>query len=402
MAEQTFPVEGPVAVQILDVSGDLEVIGWAESRVSVVADEDEMPDAEWRDGALTLRGGDDVIVRVPQGSNVEIERVAGDLDATNLGGLRLTQAMGDLDVSNLGALAFSQIAGDCEIRNAGAVEGGQVRGDFEAHRVGDLNVGQLMGDTEIHQAGSVRLQAVMGDLEIHEAADVVAAQVMGDADIEAVAGNVNLQAVRGDVAITGATNVRLETINGDLSVTDARGSVEARHVNGDARLQGLAADQTHSVHTDGDVALGIGPGPLRLTVRAHGSIRWDRSLGLTVESETRRQLVGRLGEGGGEITASAHGDAVVYIAGEERGRRGRARWAVAGAGAQGVPPIPPVPPVPPVPPIPPMATFTAMWSGANQRAVAASAEEREAILKMLSERKISAEQAARLLDALGG
>jgi hypothetical protein len=43
-----------------------------------------------------------------------------------------------------------------------------------------------------------------------------------------------------------------------------------------------------------------------------------------------------------------------------------------------------------------------MWGGANQRTVSASPEEREAILKLLSERKISAEQAARLLDALGG
>ena len=399
MAEQNFPVEGPVTVHILEVRGDLEVVGWAEGRVSVVADEDEMPDAAWREGALTLRGGDDVTVYVPQGTNVEIERVAGDLDATNVGVLGVSQAMGDVEIHNAGTVAFGQIAGDCGLRNTGAVEGGQVRGDFEAHRVGDLNVGQLMGDAEIHQAGSVRLQAIMGDLEIHEAADVVAAQVMGDAEIEAVVGNVNLEATRGDVAITGATNVRLNSVNGDLSVADARGPVEVRHVNGDARLHGLAADQTHSVHTDGDVALGIGPGPLRLNLRAHGSIRWDRSLGLVVENGTRRPLVGRLGEGGGEITASAHGDAVVYMAGDDRGRRGRTRWAVVGAGAPGMPPVPPVPPVPPAPPMP---TFTSMWGGANQRTVSASPEEREAILKLLSERKISAEQAARLLDALGG
>ena len=56
MAEQNFPVEGPVTVHILEVRGDLEVVGWAEGRVSVVADEDEMPDAAWREGALTLRG----------------------------------------------------------------------------------------------------------------------------------------------------------------------------------------------------------------------------------------------------------------------------------------------------------------------------------------------------------
>lgn len=401
MAERSFPVEGPVTVHIVGVRGDLDIIGWAESRVSVIANEDEMPNAEWAEGLLTLHGGDDVRVRAPQGVSIEIEQCLGDLDAANIGALRVAQAMGDVELHDLGALSFGHIAGDCEIRNAGAVEGGQVRGDFEAHRVGDLSVGQLMGDAEIHQAGALRLQSVMGDLEIQEAAEVLAGQVMGDAEIEAVAGNVNLEAVRGDVEITGATNVRLSAVNGDLSVANARGSVEARHVNGDARLQGLANDLTHSVHADGDVALGIGPGPVRLTIRAHGSIRWDGSLGLTIESESKRQLVARLGEGGGEITASAHGDAVVYIAGEERRGRGRGRWAIAGARGQGIPPIPPVPPVPPVPAMPPMPTFT-MPGVANRRTVAASAEERETILKMLSERKISAEQAARLLDALGG
>ncbi|MCW5850889.1 MAG: DUF4097 family beta strand repeat protein [Anaerolineae bacterium] len=408
MDERNFSVEGPAQVHIQNIDGDLEVVGWSEGQISVVADEDEMPDAQWTEGVLVVRGGQDMQLRLPTNSQLSVERCDGDVSLANVATVSLKWVGGDAEVQNVTNLNVEFVASDLAVRNAGNVSGGQIQGDFEAHRIGNISLARVSGDVTLHQAQEVTITSVMGDLTIHEAQTITAAQVYGDATLHMVSGNVQMEVVRGDVQVESAEQVNIDSVNGDFAVSEARGALHVKHVNGDARLQGLASEASHQVHADGDLAIGLTPGPVRLDVRAHGSIRWDRSLGLNVEMDNRRQLVASLGEGGGQITATTHGSAAIFAAGDERGRRGRGRWNVAGT------PVPPVPPVPPIPPIPPIPSVRVGGPGARTSAfgftfgnqprqrAAASAEERAAILRMLSEGKINAEQAARLLDALGG
>lgn len=405
MDERVFPVEGPARVHIHHANGDLEVVGWSEGQISVVADEDEMPDAQWSEGVLVLSSNDDLQLRLPTTSQLSVERCAGDVSLANVATVSLKWIGGDAEVHNVADLNVEFVSGDLSVRNAGNLGGGQAQGDFEAHRIGNISLARVSGDVTLHQAQDVNMTAIMGDLTIHEAQNISVAQVYGDATLHMISGNVQIEVVRGDAQIESAEQINIDSVNGDLAVSEARGALLVKHVNGDARLQGLAAEASHQIHADGDLALGLAPRPVRLDVRAHGSIRWDRSLGLNVETDNRRQLVASLGEGGGQITATTHGSAAIFAAGDERGRRGRGRWAVAGA------PVPPVPAVPPIPPIPPVraqapsvrtSAFGFAFGNQPRPRAAASAEERAAILRMLSEGKINAEQAARLLDALGG
>ncbi len=402
MSEQVFPAEGPVRVHITDVSGDVEVIGWSEARVSLVADDDEMPYAQWNAGQLEISRAEDMRLRVPQGSQVQLDHGNGDASFNGIAEVSIGTITGDAEFQNVGNLNFGQVSGDCAVRNVGNVNGSEIGGDFEAHRVANTSLGRVNGDAEIHGAAQVSLSTVMGDLELHEAEAFTAGQVFGDVALHGVANDVNIENVRGDAQIEGASQVSLGDVHGDLVISEARGALNIRHVNGDVRLQHPAPGLDHIVRADGDVALGLTPGPVRLNVRAHGSIRWDRALGLTVQNEGRRQFEASAGEGGGLITVSAHGDVAVYVEGDERGRRGRGRWAVAGATVPAIPPIPPIPPVPPVPALPRAATTGFAFGVPARRAPQVSAEERTVILQMLAEGKISADQAARLLDALGG
>ena len=57
--------------------------------------------------------------------------------------------------------------------------------------------------------------------------------------------------------------------------------------------------------------------------------------------------------------------------------------------------------VPPVPPVPPMPPFSGR-RGAAEKKAGVSDEERRLVLKMLEEKKITVEEAARLLEALEG
>ncbi len=83
--------------------------------------------------------------------------------------------------------------------------------------------------------------------------------------------------------------------------------------------------------------------------------------------------------------------------------------------AGAVPPVPPVPPMPPtggaVPPIPPYSTMPAQPAGETEAAPVEQAEseadepnleaEREAILRMIAEGRITPEEGDMLLEGLG-
>ncbi|MFN8470670.1 MAG: hypothetical protein U0822_00495 [Anaerolineae bacterium] len=402
MSQQTFSMDsaGDAQINITDASDDLTIVGWSQPRVVINADEDDLPEAHWQDNVLYVTHVHDAQLRVPEGASVSIERVGGDIEIVGIRAVRIGMSAGDTELSRVSEVNLGTVAGDMEIEQAGQVSIDAVMGDLEVHSAGAVNIGRVNGSAELHRVGPVRIEATMGDLEVHEAEGLSLGQVFGDVELNHVGGDLTIGAIRGDAEIEGVGNVQLEKVSGDLVVRDVRGSVNAV-VQGDISLHGLPSAQSHTVRADGDVAVGLEPGPVVLNIQAHGSIRWDRSLGLTVQSDTRRQLVARLGEGGGEINVNAHGDVVVYPAGEERGRRGRGRhgWAMAG-GSEGtrVPPVPPTPPIPPIPPIPPMP---AMPFASPRRAAQNLAEERSVILGMLAEGKINAEQAARLLDALG-
>ncbi|MFN8481641.1 MAG: hypothetical protein U0768_01120 [Anaerolineae bacterium] len=405
MSQQMYSLEGvgEAQINITDASDDITIVGWSQPRIVINADEDDLPQTHWQDNVLVVPHLHDAQVRVPEGASVSIERIGGDIEVVSVRSIRIGMAAGDTELSRVTEITLGTVAGDLEIEQAGQVSIEAVMGDIEIHSAGAVHVGRVNGGAELHRVGPVRIEATMGDLEVHEAEGVSLGQVFGDVELHNVGGDLTIGTVRGDAEVEGVGNVYLEKVSGDLVVRGVRGNVNAV-VQGDVSLHGLPAGQSHTVRADGDVALGLEPGPVALNIQAHGSIRWDRSLGLNVQSDTRRQLVARLGEGGGEINVNAHGDVVVYPAGEERGRRGRGRhgWAVAGANeGPRVPPMPPTPPMPPIPPIPPIPPMAGVSVASGRRAAPSLVEERSVILNMLAEGKINAEQAARLLDALG-
>ena len=399
MSQQTYSLEGAGEgqVNITDASGDITIVGWSQPRIVIYADEDDQPEAQWQGNVLNVSHVHDAQLRVPESASVSIERAGGDIEVVAVRALRIGMAAGDTELSRVGELSLGTVAGDLEIEQAGQVSIDAVMGDLEIHSAAAVNVGRVNGGAELHRVGPLRIETTMGDLEVHEAEGVSLGQVFGDAELHHVGGDLMASTIRGDAEVESVNNVQLEKVSGDLVIRDVQGSVNAV-VQGDISLHKLPSSQSHTVRADGDVALGLDPGPVTLNIQAHGSIRWDRSLGLTVQSDTRRQLVARLGEGGGEINVNAHGDVVVYPAGEERGRRGRGRhgWVMAGAGEG-----PRVPPIPPIPTIPPMPSLGGIPVAGVRRPPVNLVEERSVILKMLAEGKITAEQAARLLDALG-
>jgi len=195
-------------VSISNISGSVEVSGWSRNEVEVtgtLGDDVEELIFE-RDGneiEITVRapkrnGHDitsDLVIKVPEKSDIEIATVSADVDIQNVQGAQELQTVsGDVDSE-----AFSA---DIEIET--------VSGDIE-----------LQGDDN---EARTRLESVSGDVEAQN-----------------LAGEISTNSVNGDVTLVNSSfdRVRLETVNGDIifnSALSKNGTFNVVTINGDVDI----------------------------------------------------------------------------------------------------------------------------------------------------------------------
>jgi len=245
-------------ITVVRCSSDLAIIGSDQPGVAVLGDGDKFK-VERQGESFTVEADDDCDIHCPLKTSVTIKQVSGDLSAQSLEG----------------PLAIEAVNGDVELRDVGPTSLRQVRGDLEVRGVkGELRVESVNGDAKVRQAsGAVTLKSVRGDL--------AARDLEGGAVVEQVGGDVSLSA-----ALTKGASYRFQA-KGDISA-----KVEAK---------------------DG----------VRLTLEA-GDIHCR--LPLQISERSSRRIVGTLGDGGAELTLQAKGDLSVSERGESWGPAGEAQW----------------------------------------------------------------------------
>ena len=232
-------------VSISNISGSVEVSGWSRNEVEVtgtLGDDVEELIFE-RDGneiEITVRapkrnGHDitsDLVIKVPEKSDIEIATVSADVDIQNVQGAQELQTVsGDVDSE-----AFSA---DIEIET--------VSGDIE-----------LQGDD---QEARTQLESVSGDVEAQN-----------------LAGEISANTVNGDITLVNSSfdRVRLETVNGDVifnSALSKNGTFNLETINGDVDID---FSDTISARFDietfnGDIRNCFGPKPVRTSKYTPGT-----------------------------------------------------------------------------------------------------------------------------------
>ena len=241
-ATRSFSAQKPAnpsgTVEIVDVAGSIEVIGWNQPTVDVsgtiganVERVDVTSDANRTTVRVVLPNGNNwhgdgdanLKIHVPQNSSLDVSLVSADLKVNGVGGNHHLQTV------------------------SGAIQG-EVGG-------GDLQVNSVSGDVRLsaHDARSAHIQSVSGDITLSGAS--------GDLTLSTVSGDAN--ATLGDLA-----RVHLESVSGDISVTanalTAQGWLEATTVSGDLRLH-LAAMPDADIDVQsfsGDISNCFGPKPV--------------------------------------------------------------------------------------------------------------------------------------------
>ncbi len=196
MSRQSVETSLAPEVLIASVGGDLSVRGWNTPQVAAGGDVEGLTMDAHEDMVQLLCSGD-LDVRLPAGAALKIENVGGDARLKLLeDGLSVGNIGGDADLRSVNAVEIENVGGDLAIKTAGdAVTVGGVGGDADLRSIqGDVQIGHVHGNLELQAVegniqaradGNVRLRlpSLLGENYTVAAAGNIYAYLPEDADI---------------------------------------------------------------------------------------------------------------------------------------------------------------------------------------------------------------------------
>ena len=420
MQQQTLTIKPNQNVRVISVSGDLRVAGWERNELMAKTDGDVLNLASGTD-PIAISCDGDLILYLPRGAALQVERVAGDASFQALQGpVTLGPVSGDLTMNDLGAVTLGTVQGDASLRNVGALSAENISGDFVLRGGhGVCAIDAVGGDASLRDVdGMVTIQNVGSDLYVRNVRAAV--NVTAGADValyvDPKPGQTYDVTAGADliVRISLEPNVKIHLNSGspesiqvdfpgveipeDCSEctvvigTETEGMAEMLLTAGDDLLVTSQADPWESA---ADFGKGMGDGvewPLppdfseRINRRLQDAMERTRTR-LTEQAATRLEEASRRAENAGQrasirVEAAMRRAEAKARAAEVRARRGQAnmqaninigRWR-----------------------------WDLTPNGPVQTSTPVSDDERLTILKMLQEKKISIQEAEQLLAALEG
>ena len=179
MQQQTLTVKPDQNIRVINVSGDLRVAGWERNEIMAKTDGDVL-NLNANADPITISCDEDLILYLPRGAALQVERLAGDASFQALHGLvTLGPVSGDLTMNDLGAVTLGEVYGDASLRSVGALSAENISGDFVLRGGhGACAIDAVGGDASLRDVdGMVTIQNVGSDLyvrNVHGAVNVTA------------------------------------------------------------------------------------------------------------------------------------------------------------------------------------------------------------------------------------
>jgi len=333
------------------VSGDVSVVGWEGEEVLIKADDDAI-DLRHDGEDISISCQDDLSVRMPKDGSLSVESVDGDMAIRNvMGKVYIKDVAGDLSVRDVNAITVDNAGSDVTLRGA----------------MGEIRVKNV--------AGNASLRDVRGDLTLESIAD--------DLVLRDVSGNIDANV--GEDAVVCLTPLPGTTCNfsagADILLVlppKANATLALRGDTIDVQLPGVKNDETTSRE------ITLGDGSTHISVTSGGEVRVTDQANEAEHADEFGNFAGIHFDWTGfdqklsrKIEKATRGAKKAAAAVRHAGRH--MRW--------------------------PEATWDGSGPVGGQAAAArepVSAEERLAILRMLQEKKITADEAEKLLATLEG
>ena len=279
-----FETGKELVIQLGQAGQDAAIKGWDQNAVEVTID--GSPDQcaiEQHDNILEINSHIPLSISAPRDATVHIGQVSGDL------------LLRDLD----GAVSVDTVHGDVSWRSGKAVLSvREVHGDLAVEKLSRaLSVSKAHADVLLTRVHAANLGQVHGD---------VRARDIGDVKMGSVSGDVQASAVTGPLA--------LEEGKGSFRGKDLRGGMNVHSVKGDMSLKtALTPGTTYSGRADGSVMARFpAESSARFTLEAKGTISAKLP---QVEEQEAGRVVGQAGAGEAQVVLSAGGDLSVKVRG---------------------------------------------------------------------------------------
>lgn len=165
MTDRTIKVEKQTQLLLRRISGDLKVTGWDRSDIQL-SGPGALDQLEEKSQQIILESVGDLALFIPHQLSVTAENVQGDASVSNLAGaLEIHKVEGDLSLRDVGQTMLYHLAGDL----------------FAAHIRGDLTVEVAEGDCMVKDVeGQFTGRGIEGDLLINDVAGGIEANTAGD------------------------------------------------------------------------------------------------------------------------------------------------------------------------------------------------------------------------------
>ncbi len=182
-----------------------------------------------------------------------------------------------------------------------------------------LTVQQVMGKLRVRGIdGPLAVKAVMGGVSLRDIGPAMVQSAMGDLDARHVKGDLSLEQVRGDLRLRSLEGqVLVRHCAGDLDMRDVVGGAEVHSVLGDVVLSSaLTPGREYRVQAAGDIRARIpADSSVRCVLEADGDVRC--SLPLSGGDKTPHRITGQLGAGEAFIELHARGDVTLKSEAQE-------------------------------------------------------------------------------------
>ena len=355
-------------ILIENIDGDLSLVAWEGEDILLKGDDDEM-NVKVSGEQVTISCKDDLSLRVPKSASIIIKNISGDASIRGvMGDIELKEIDGDLSIRDVNSVAIETVQSDFSLRGAN----------------GHLFIKEANSDVSIREiAGNVTLESVGNDLALRDVRGNVTANVGND-----IVFYLNPQPGKNYTINAGEDILLVMPPKANATLT-----MSANEISIDLKGNGLEDDAT-----SGTIILGDGSANITLSAGNDIRVSNQADAGDFAQDFGNFAGIGMDWSGFGERIsrqveqaarrASKQADDAARRADEtrrrfEEGIERRARGKVnVGVGRWNWDLSPKGVPMPPRPQV--------------------SEEERMVILKMLQEKKITAEEADNLLSALEG
>ena len=271
--QQTIQVTSDEGIEQMQPEGDtltirgcsdtLELLVPVETTIGVKSVDGEVAIDNVRQVEVDAIGGDVTIKNIS--GSVELAEIDGDASLTSIGGdLTLHDIAGDLLVRQaalvrvggkisgdaaflaVSNLEIERVDGDLKLEETRETSVGRVGGDLHAKNgIAVLRGGSIGNDCQLQSDGNadVSLENIGNDLVVSGVARLQASNVGDDCVVQgSAAAELTLGNVGNDLRVIGAASVQVSNVGSDCELRDIQGDVSLGHVGSDAQITGVSGN----------------------------------------------------------------------------------------------------------------------------------------------------------------